>query len=131
MQFDRIAFHAGRVLLASLFILGGFNKLASYAETLVRMDLVGLSPAFILLPATILLEIGAGLIVIAGRRYAVVAALALATFTLATNVFFHRFWAIEEPLRSLEISLFFKNVAIAGGLLLTAGVLTQRSNDGN
>ena len=38
---------------------------------------------------------------------------------IAANLGFHRFWSVEDPvLHRLELSLFFKNLAIAGGLLM-------------
>lgn len=119
---------AGRAGLALLFILGGLNKLTSFGEVAARMEGVGIAPAALFLPLTILLEIGAGALLalgpmIAGGRYAPSAALALAVFTIATNVFFHRFWEIEGDLKALELSLFFKNVAIAGALVFAAATL--------
>jgi putative oxidoreductase len=120
------AFALGRILLASLFVLGGVNKILSYGATLESMNAVGLEPAHLLLPATIGLEIGAGLLVALGRAFAAPAALALAVFTFATNAFFHDFWAENGAVRATELSLFFKNVAVAGSLIALAGVFAQR-----
>ena len=111
---------AGRVLLASLFILGGVNKIANYAATLEQMEGAGLPLAGLLLPVVVLLELCGGLLVaFAGRgfRYA---ALALAGFTVLTNIVFHDFWNISGEIRQLELSLFFKNISIAGGLIFLA-----------
>jgi len=125
MSYDwsAITSHLGRILLASLFVLGGINKLATYGETAAAMDGVGLVPSALLLPATIALELGAGLALAIGARFAASSALALAVFTIATNVVFHRFWDMSGDIRDLELSLFFKNIAIAGGLLFAVGVL--------
>ena len=114
---------AGRIALASLFLLGGLNKILNYGATLDSMEAVGLSPASLLLPLVIGLELGGGALVAFGRRGASFAAIALAIFTLATNVFFHNFWIMEGERAALELSLFFKNVSIAGGLLFFAGAL--------
>lgn len=116
----RLGLLVGRVVLASLFVLGGINKLMNYDATLVQMSAVGLEPAGVLLPFVILLELGGGLAVAFGRWMAAIAAAALAVFTLATNIFFHDFWAMSGEMAQLELSLFFKNVAIAGGLLYVA-----------
>jgi putative oxidoreductase len=112
----------GRITLATLFILAGLNKIFNYEQTLEMMRGAGLEPAFALLPLTILLELGGGLLVAVARRFAVPAALALAVFTLATNLFFHRFWSVSGPESILQLSLFFKNVSIAGALVYVAGV---------
>jgi putative oxidoreductase len=111
---------AGRVGLASLFLLGGINKIPNFAATAARMEEVGLAPAALLLPATIALELVGGLIVALGLRWHQIAAAAPCVFTLATNAFFHRFWELDGQIAQLELSLFFKNVAIAGALLFVA-----------
>jgi putative oxidoreductase len=126
MPFDRLNrpdmwMATGRLVLASLFILGGFNKVMNYADTLGMMRAAGLEPESLLLPPTIALELGGGLLVAFGRRFAMPAALALALFTIATNIVFHRFWSMSGPETALQLSLFFKNVSIAGGLLFVAG----------
>ena len=115
--------HVGRFGLASLFLLGGINKIATFSETAERMESVGLAPALVLLPATIALELIGGVMLAFKIRFAWIAALALATFTLATNLYFHRFWELSGEIRALELSLFFKNVAIAGALAFAASVL--------
>jgi putative oxidoreductase len=122
----RLAFHFGRVVLAALFILAGVSKLLNYEATRAMMDGVGLSPSNILLPATIALELVGGLLVAAGMRFAVPAAIVLALFTLATNWYFHPFWLMEGAVQRTELSLFFKNVAVFGGLLAVAGVIAER-----
>lgn len=48
-------------------------------------------------------------------------------FTLATNAVFYRFWEFSEPIASLEVSLFFKNVAIAGALIFVAATEDERA----
>jgi len=110
----------GRCALASLFLLGGVNKIMNFEAVTVRMEAVGLMPSSILLPIIIALELGAGLLIAtAGPAYRI-AALILAGFTLATNFFFHDFWTMDGNVRELELSLFFKNIAIAGALLFVA-----------
>lgn len=117
---------AGRILLASLFILGGLNKMMNYADTIAMMRAAGLEPASMLLPPTIALELVGGLLVATGRRFAIPATLALALFTIATNVAFHRFWLMDGAESALQLSLFFKNVSIAGGLLFVAGASARQ-----
>lgn len=113
----------GRWGLASLFIFGALNKSMAYNETALRMDGVGLSPAFVLLPLTMLLEGVGGLLLASGTRLAPYAGIALALFTLATNWYFHRFWEADAALAPLERSLFFKNIAVTGALLFVSASL--------
>jgi putative oxidoreductase len=115
-----IALPLGRVTLASLFLLAGINKVLNYGPTLVMMREAGIEPALLLLPLTILLELGAGGLIARGRRLAAVSAIILAIYTLATNLFFHRFWELSGVVAELQLSLFFKNIAIFGALLYLA-----------
>jgi putative oxidoreductase len=107
----------GRVLLASLFILAAINKMANYNATAVRMDEFGLQPAALLLPMTIAMELLGGLSVAFAVRWAFIGAALLAGFTVATNLIFHQFWLSPPDIRPFELSLFFKNIAIAGALI--------------
>lgn len=116
----------GRAGLASLFVLGGVNKVITFADVLPRVEAAGLAPALFFLPATIVLELGLGLALALGTRFASHAAAILAVFTLATNAVFHRFWELSGEIAALELSLFFKNVAIAGALLAMASVERAR-----
>lgn len=113
----------GRWGLASLFIFGAINKSTNFAETATRMEGVGLAPAMLLLPLTMLLEAGAGLLFASGTRLAPYAGVTLAVFTLATNWYFHRFWEVAPDLAPLERSLFFKNIAITGALLAVSAAI--------
>lgn len=118
----------GRILLASLFMLGGINKIMNYGDTLASMTEAGMPWAALLLPLTIAFEIIGGGLVIAGRRFAALAAMLLAGFTILTNIVFHRFWEMSGEIAALELSLFFKNIAIAGGLLCLAAALPYARN---
>lgn len=117
----------GRAGLASLFVLGGFNKIINFADVVPRLEAVGLVPALFFLPATITLELGLGIALALGTRWAWQSALGLAIFTLVTNAFFHRFWELSGDIAAFELSLFFKNVAIAGALVALASVERKRT----
>jgi len=62
-------------------------------------------------------EIGASLALLAGfgTRFA---ASVLAVFTLAASVFFHAYWAAPADQAYVAQLLFFKNIAVTGGLLM-------------
>lgn len=112
----------GRLMFASLFLLGGVNKIANFSTVAERMTDVGMPSASVLLICVISLELVGGFIVAAGPTWFrpkifALACFSLMLFTLATNGVFHRFWELNGPVRDLELSLFFKNISIAGGLL--------------
>jgi putative oxidoreductase len=101
----------GRVLLASLFLLSGLNKLgAGYAATAGYMDSVGVPGA--LLSLVIAVEIGGALAIIAGWQTRIVAFL-LAGFTLLSGILFHNNFGDQ-----VQMVMFLKNVSIAGGFLI-------------
>ncbi|MGB3456905.1 MAG: DoxX family membrane protein [Litorimonas sp.] len=122
----------GRILTGLFFLLAGFNKIGAYGPTMEAMSGAGLPAPSLLLPLVIMLEIGAGAVVLLGRgaRLVMAAALALAAFTLATNAVFHRFWELDGILHQLELSLFFKNLVVVGALLMVAGSARSRLETG-
>lgn len=114
----------GRVGLSLIFILSGWEKIAGYAGTQQYMEAMGVSGA--LLPLVIALELGGGFAVLLGA-YTRWAALALAAFSLLAGVLFHG--NLADPMQGI---LFWKNVAIAGGMLMLAahgpGALSVETN---
>ncbi|TXH02653.1 MAG: DoxX family protein [Nevskiaceae bacterium] len=103
---------AGRVLMAAIFVLAGYGKITAYAGTQAYMASAGVPGA--LLPLVIALELGGGLLLIAGFQTRLVA-LALAGFSLVSAVLFHSNLADQTM-----FIMFFKNVAMAGGFLILA-----------
>jgi putative oxidoreductase len=101
---------SGRIGLALIFIISGWGKIAGYDGTQGYMEAMGVSGA--LLPLVIALELGAGVAILAGV-FTRSAGLALAAFSLAAAALFHA--NLADPMQAI---LFWKNLAIAGGLLL-------------
>ncbi len=99
----------GRVLLSIMFIMAGFSKIGGYAGTQGFMESMGVPG--MLLPLVILLELGGGLLLLAGWQSRIIAFL-LAGFTLLAGLIFHTNFADQ-----MQMILFMKNLAIAGGLL--------------
>jgi putative oxidoreductase len=101
---------AGRVLLATLFLLSGLGKLGAYSATAAYMSSAGVPGA--LLPAVIATEVLGALAIIVGWKTRVAAVL-LAGFCLLTATIFHHNLADQQ-----QLIHFFKDFAIAGGFLL-------------
>ena len=106
----------GRILLAVIFITSGFGKITGYDNTAAYMA-TKLPMVGVLLPLTILTELGGGILLAIGWK-ARWAALALAGFTLLAALIFHNFWAVEAAQKMMQQINFMKNVAITGGLLM-------------
>ena len=77
---------AGRVLIASIFVISGLNKISGYEGTQGYMAAMGVPGA--LLPLVILFELGAALAIIVGWQTRV-AAFALAGFSVLSALIFH------------------------------------------
>ena len=105
---DKTADVAGRVLIASLFLITGIGKITGYAGTQAYMASQGVPGA--LLPLVIALEVGGGLAIVLGWHTRLVAAL-LAGFSIAAALIFHAGGDMTQQL------MLMKNFAIAGGFL--------------
>ena len=103
----------GRLLLALIFLHEAVTLATGFAASASTMSKVGV-PSYVLV-LTILLQLGAGLMVASGW-HARLGSLSLGLFCLATAVLFHSNLSIRNELLHFE-----KDVAIAGGLfVLTA-----------
>jgi putative oxidoreductase len=101
----------GRLLISTIFILSGLSKLAAPAATIGYIQSVGLPLPQVAFALSAFIEIVGGITLLLGYRTRIAAA-ALFVFALATAVFFHGHFADQN-----QFIHFFKNVAIAGGLL--------------
>ena len=109
----------GRILIALLFIPAGFGKISGFAGTVVYATSVGMPMPTVAVAVGLLIELLGGLALLFGFGTRI-AALALAVFTLAASFFFHAYWALPADQQMMQQLLFFKNVAVTGGLLAFA-----------
>ncbi len=109
----------GRLLLAYMFIPAGIGKIGGFAGTVGYISSKGLPMPEVGAVLAILVEIGAGALLLVGlqTRWA---ALILSVFTVAAGLFFHNYWAVPADQVMTQTLLFTKNLAIAGGLLAFA-----------
>ena len=104
----------GRILLGQVFFLAGINKLIDPARTIKLIASHGiLFPTFCCFAAAAL-EILGSLALVLGIKIQWVA-LALAAFVIVVTSIFH--WDFAKD---INIHLFRKDLAIAGGLLLAS-----------
>jgi putative oxidoreductase len=104
----------GRVLIAAIFLISGFGKVADPASTKAFIAAVGLPlPAISYLLAVFVEIVGGALLVIGYRTR--LAAVVLAIFAIVTAATFHRNLADAD-----QMVHFLKNLAVAGGLLQVA-----------
>ena len=107
---DAIAF-LGRLLIAGIFLLSGASKVAQPDATLAYIGSAGLPFVSLAFAGAVLAELGGGIALVLGYRTRLVAAV-LALFSVATALGFHSNLADQN-----QFIHFFKNIAMAGGLL--------------
>ena len=109
---EKITQVTARIFLGHIFLLAGVSKIGAYEATQGYMDAMGVPG--MLLPLVILLEIGGGLAIIAGWKTRWTA-IALAAFSVVAAAIFHNNFADQ-----MQMIMFMKNIAIAGGFMLLA-----------
>jgi putative oxidoreductase len=107
----------GRLLLALLFLPAGISKITGFAGTAGYIGSAGLPMPELGAVIAILVEVGGSLALIAGFGTRI-AALALAVFTLVATFVFHNFWAVPPDQAMMQQLMFYKNIAVVGGLLV-------------
>ncbi len=109
----------GRLLLALLFLPAGLSKIGGFAGTVGYIASKGMPMPTAAAVIAIIIEVVAPLALIAGfgTRWA---ALVLAGFTVVATFVFHNFWAMPADQAMMQQLMFFKNIAVVGGLLTLA-----------
>lgn len=107
----------GRILLALIFITSGFGKLTGFDGTVGYIASKGLPLPQLGAILAIVVELGGGLLLAIGFK-ARWAALAIAIFTLAAGFLFHDFWNADAAAKMGQSINFWKNISIAGGMLM-------------
>lgn len=102
---------AGRVLLAAIFLLSGISKLSAPAGTIGYIASAGLPFPEVAYAGAVFVEVVLAAALIVGFQTRLVAA-AIAAFSVVTAFGFHFNLADQN-----QFIHFFKNIAIAGGLL--------------
>lgn len=108
-----------RVLMAALFLPAGVTKVTGFAGTVGYIASVGLPLPTVGAALALVVEIVGSLALLAGFGTRM-AAVVLAVFTLAASFFFHAYWAVPAEQVFVTQLLFFKNIAVVGGLLALA-----------
>lgn len=116
---QNLGFMVSRLLMAGLFLPAGLSKLAGFSGTVAYITSAGLPFPGVAAVLAIVVEVGGGLALLLGlgTRWA---AVALAGFTAVASAFFHAYWAVPADQTFVTQLLFFKNMAIVGGLLALA-----------
>ncbi|WP_309936361.1 DoxX family protein [Variovorax atrisoli] len=109
----------GRILIAYLFIPAGIGKLMGFSGTVGYITSVGLPLPEVGAVIAIIVELGLGIALLLGFKTRWTA-IVMAIFSIATALFFHKFWSAPDAMKMMQQINFNKNIAIAGGLLALA-----------
>jgi putative oxidoreductase len=110
----------GRCLLALIFVRAGINKLGAVAATAANMGNHGIPLPDILVYGAIALELGGGLLMMAGLFTRWVAA-AFFLYTLTLALLFHGYWNLADAAAArTDASFFFGHLSMMGGMLAYA-----------
>ncbi|MDX2087482.1 MAG: DoxX family protein [Kofleriaceae bacterium] len=104
-----------RILLSAIFLASGVAKLLDLSGAAGHLSAQGVSHAKWLVLLAGLAEIAGGLSLVFGFLTRLGAA-GLFLFLSVTTYLFHHFWDVGADQRVMQMSQFFKNLAIMGGL---------------
>ena len=102
----------GRIFISALFLIEAIRKFFNPDMSMIYMSDHGV-PEFLFYPS-IAFEIIIPLLLIVGYKTRIAASL-LAVFVLTVTLIFHSHHIIDD---SMQLTIFLKNLAIIGGLLL-------------
>lgn len=106
-----------RVLLVVLYLKFGLGKLFSFSATAAYMASADLPAPVLMTTIALVMELGVALAIAVGF-WTRPLALALALYTLLAAVIGHPYWHMSDAMRYDSMINFYKNISIAGGLLL-------------
>lgn len=109
----------GRILLASLFVVGGIRHFRILPALTEALRARGVPFPYVAIVAVSLFEAGAGLLLASGL-FVFWAALGLIAFTIAAGIVMLNFWDQQGEQRAASITFWQSNLALIGGLILAA-----------
>jgi uncharacterized membrane protein YphA (DoxX/SURF4 family) len=115
-----------RALLTLPYGWSGFAKLADLHGALAEASHFGLKPAWLVVGATIIVQLGGSLALILGR-VGWLAAGALGVFTALATLIAHSFWTVADPVQHFHaLNTFLEHAGLIGGLMLAAVLLERQ-----
>lgn len=109
----------GRALLALLFILYGIDKIPNFEGTVRYITANNVPLPQVAAVIAILVEAVGGALLLIGFKTRWVA-LIMFLYVLPLPFIFHAYWAVPDAQVMMQKMIFFKDLAIAGGLLAFA-----------
>lgn len=105
----------GRTLIALIFLISGFGKIAGFTGFVGYIASRGLPLPEVLAALTVALELGGGILLVIGWKVRIVATLFF-LWLIPTTFIFHRFWGLDPAEVQNQMNHFLKNVSIMGAM---------------
>lgn len=109
--------HLAELLLAVIFVAGGFSTLRDPKPRAAHIARLGFPLADLAVRVNAMLMVVAGIALAVNYRATGASAL-LAMLLIPTTVFGHAFWLEKGQSRQVHLSHFIKNLGVLAGLLL-------------
>ena len=109
----------GRLLMAALFIIFGIRKVLAFGFYAGYFTKLGFPAPEVMVVLAIIVEVGGGALLAVGWKTRWMA-WALAVFTVIATFMAHRYWEFDAAQYANQMTHFWKNVTIIGGLMMVA-----------
>jgi putative oxidoreductase len=116
-RFRDVVILVARILLVTLFLIFGWQKLTGYGGTVEHFAQISVPVPPVSAIVSILMECFVSLAILLGVWTRPLAAL-FALYTLATGLLGHQYWTMTGTAQVANMINFYKNVSIMGGFLL-------------
>jgi uncharacterized membrane protein YphA (DoxX/SURF4 family) len=114
-----------RAVLTLPYWFAGLYKLTHLPDALAEAAHFGLQPAWLVVAATVIVQLGGSLLLILGRA-GWLAAGALGVFTALATLIAHPFWTVVDPMERFHaLNTFLEHIGLIGGFMLAA-ILVER-----
>ena len=114
-----------RAVLTLPYWWSGIAKLTDLNGALAEAAHFGLKPAWLVVAATVTVQLGASIALILGRA-GWLAAGALGVFTAFATLIAHPYWTVADPVERFHaLNTFLEHIGLIGGFMLAA-ILVER-----
>lgn len=115
-----------RAVLTLPYWWSGVAKLAHLGGALAEAGHFGLKPAWLVVAATVVVQLGGSLLLIFGRL-GWLAAGVLGVFTVLATLIAHPYWTFTDPVERFHaLNTFLEHIGLIGGLMLAAIQVERR-----
>lgn len=114
-----------RAVLTLPYWWSGVAKLADLNGALAEASHFGLKPAWLVVAATVVVQLGGSLLLIFGRL-GWLAAGALGVFTALATLIAHPYWTVTDPIERFHaLNTFLEHIGLIGGFMLAAALVER------